>query len=100
MIKKLGHAAEEVIVKIECPYRCDYCLNLKGETNHWWLRPVNTQHFSLLRWETTLADTEGYEHICSESCASKALSKWMTQSGPQLVSRSTPASPELRIRTQ
>ena len=19
-------------------YRCDYCSNLKGESNHWWLR--------------------------------------------------------------
>jgi hypothetical protein len=66
-------------MKVHSPYRCDYCLNLKGETNHWWLRPPDSQFFTVLRWDATLADSEGYEHICSESCAAKALSKWMTQ---------------------
>jgi hypothetical protein len=66
-------------MKVHSPYRCDYCLNLKGETNHWWLRPPDRQFFTVLRWDATLAGTEGYEHICSESCAAKALSKWMTQ---------------------
>jgi hypothetical protein len=66
-------------MKVHSPYRCDYCLNLKGETNHWWLRPPDRQRFALLRWDATLADVEGYEHICSESCAAKALSKWMAQ---------------------
>ena len=83
-------------MRVHSPYRCDYCLNLKGETNHWWLRQPDRQHFTLLRWDATLADMEGYEHICSESCAANALwkamntlcsescaanalSKWMTQ---------------------
>ena len=66
-------------MKVQSPYRCDYCLNLKGETNHWWLRPEDVDQFKLLRWEQTLADQECYEHICSESCASKALSKWLAQ---------------------
>ena len=66
-------------MKVHCPYRCDYCLNLKGETNHWWLRPREIEQFNLLRWDSKLADMDGYEHICSESCAAKALSKWMTQ---------------------
>jgi len=66
-------------MKVQCPYRCDYCLNLKGETNHWWLRPTDPEQFRLLRWDQHLADAEGFEHICSESCASKALSKWLAQ---------------------
>jgi hypothetical protein len=66
-------------MKVQCPYRCDYCLNLKGETNHWWLRPQDSEQFRLLRWDQKLADADGYEHICSESCASKALSKWLAQ---------------------
>ena len=66
-------------MRVHSPYRCDYCQNLKGETNHWYLRPVEREHFRLLRWDPTLADAPGYEHICSESCAIKALSKWMTQ---------------------
>jgi hypothetical protein len=66
-------------MKVRSPYQCDYCLNLKGETNHWWLRQPDRQHFILLRWDATLADVKGCEHICSESCAARALSKWMTQ---------------------
>jgi len=58
------------------------------------------EQFSLLRWDNTLANTEGYEHICSESCAAKALSKWMTHGGPPLISRPAATSPELPIRTQ
>jgi hypothetical protein len=72
-------------MKVQCPYRCDYCLNLKGETNHWWLRPQDAEQFSLFRWDQQLADEEGYEHICSESCASKALSKWLAQANGNLV---------------
>jgi hypothetical protein len=87
-------------VKIQCPYRCDYCQTVKGETNHWWMRPVETEQFTLLRWDNTLANTEGYEHICSESCAAKALSKWMTHGSPQIASRPAPVSPEVRLRTQ
>ena len=72
-------------MKVQCPYRCDYCLNLKGETNHWWLRPLDMDQFRLVRWDQMSADLEGYEHICSESCAAKALSKWMAQASGNLV---------------
>jgi hypothetical protein len=34
--------------------------------------------FTLQCWDNMQADVTGYEHICSESCAAKALSKWMT----------------------
>jgi hypothetical protein len=66
-------------MKVQFPYRCDYCLNLKGQTNHWWLRSPDGEQFRLVRWDPVLADQDGFEHICSESCASKALSKWLTQ---------------------
>lgn len=66
-------------MRVHSPYRCDYCLNLKGETNHWWLRLPDGEHFTLQAWDAALADAAGYEHICSESCAAKALSKWMAQ---------------------
>lgn len=84
-------------MKIQCPYRCDYCLNLKGETNHWWMRPVHVEQFNLLRWDSKLADANGYEHICSESCAAKALSKWMTQQGAHGVPRVAAGAPEVRL---
>ena len=60
-------------------HRCDHCSNLKGESNHWWLRVPDQDKFTLQRWDNAQADTPGYEHICSESCAAKALSKWMTR---------------------
>ncbi len=72
-------------MKVHCPYRCDYCNSDKGETNHWWLRPQDAEKFTLLRWDDVLADREGFEHICSESCASKALSKWMARASTQFV---------------
>jgi len=72
-------------MKVQSPYRCDYCLNLKGQTNHWWLRPLDAEQFRLVRWDRDLADLEGYEHICSESCASKALSKWLAQASGNLA---------------
>lgn len=65
-------------MKVRCPYKCDYCLNPKGETNHWWLHALDREQFVLHAWDETLADRDGYEHICSESCAAKALSKWMS----------------------
>jgi len=80
-------------MKVQCPYRCDYCLNLKGETNHWWLRPQEAEQFLLVRWNQQLADVEGYEHICSESCASKALSKWLSQANGNLVRPPRPERP-------
>ncbi len=72
-------------MRVSCPYRCDYCLTQKGETNHWWLRPIDAEQFRLLAWDQALADKEGYEHICSESCAAKALSKWMARASVQLA---------------
>ncbi len=61
-------------------YRCDYCSKLKGESNRWWLGHPDGEHFTLALWDATLGDGNGCEHICSESCATKALSQWMTQS--------------------
>lgn len=73
-------------MKLAAPYRCDYCANTKGEANHWWMRAIHEPFFALLRWNEETAgnrDRGGnsgivlYEHICSEQCAVKALSKWM-----------------------
>lgn len=59
-------------------YRCDQCSTLKADSNHWWLRAPDRDKFTLKCWDEAQADAAGYEHICSESCAAKALSKWMT----------------------
>jgi hypothetical protein len=79
-------------------HRCDYCSNLKGETNHWWMRPLDRERFTLQRWDPALADANGYEHICSESCAAKALSKWMTP-GVHVAAQAA-ASADARLRAQ
>ena len=71
-------------MKLTSPYKCNYCLNTKAASNHWWLRPsigwlIIMPSFELIPWDATKAEEENIEHICSESCASKALSKWMAQ---------------------
>jgi len=68
-------------------YRCDYCSKLKGESNRWWLGQPDGEHFTLALWDAKLGDGDGFEHICSESCATKALSKWMAQSARQIASQ-------------
>jgi hypothetical protein len=72
-------------MKVRCPYKCDYCLNPKGETNHWWLRPRDVKQFILLAWNDLRADQDEHEHICSESCAAKALSRWMNRTSPEFT---------------
>jgi len=65
-------------MRIAAPYKCDYCGEQKRETNHWWLRNLLVKDAFLLdTWTDLKAATDDYEHICSEACATKALSKWM-----------------------
>lgn len=64
-------------MKLSTPYKCDYCDRLKGETNHWWLLATGQPGFFLDRWDAILAEDRLVKHICSEQCASKALSRFM-----------------------
>ena len=70
-------------MKNASPYKCNVCGKAKEDSNHWWLLfPSNTPDapgsgFILDRWDDVYADRKDVENICSESCASKALSKWM-----------------------
>jgi hypothetical protein len=68
-------------MKLPQPYKCDYCGKIKGESNHWWLRVTYGpgQAFIVDEWSAQLADQGNVEHICSQECASKALSQWMSQ---------------------
>lgn len=59
------------------PFKCNYCGNLKEQTNHWWMRPLYGTSFMLETWDDTVAAKPTFENICSESCATKALAKWM-----------------------
>ena len=65
-------------MKLSTPYKCDYCDRLKGETNHWWLAAHKPDKGLLLTpWDWEGAKLPGVKHICSEQCASKALSRFM-----------------------
>ena len=81
-------------MKVAQPYRCDECGTEKQESNHWYLlmtapNPyskrkgrgdlLSDERFVLVPWKDNeiLVDEDGVEHLCSESCASKKLSKWM-----------------------
>ena len=69
-------------MRVKAPYVCDGCGRPKEESNHWHLRYVESPRFELARWDTKEAERDGVEHICSEQCASKALSKWMGEQKP------------------
>ena len=75
-------------MKNASPYKCNVCGKAKEDSNHWWLLfPSNTPDapgsgFILDRWDDVYADRKDVENICSESCASKALSKWMGEQKP------------------
>lgn len=98
-------------MKLTAPYRCDYCQNIKGATNHWRLRLTKgaVEHvygvtsardsFLLTDWGDLLAAQDDVEHICSESCATKALAKWMgEQSRGGNVDVPRPTDIEIKIR--
>ena len=40
-------------------YGCDHCSNLKGESNHWWLRAPDSDKFTLQRWDEAQAAEPG-----------------------------------------
>jgi len=63
-------------VKLPTPYVCDECGRQKTESNHWFIQLTGPDVFTLTTWEYTEPDTRGARHLCSESCSSKALSKW------------------------
>ena len=67
-------------MKLPSPYICDECGTQKKESNHWWLLTIfeceTGDKFEIGPWnEDDVQD--GVKHLCSESCATKALSKWM-----------------------
>jgi hypothetical protein len=75
-------------MKLPSPYVCDECGTQKKESNHWWLvvplsmlsatvRDYDARVFIIAVWSPALAESQGVAHLCSESCATKALSKWM-----------------------
>jgi hypothetical protein len=85
-------------VKLPAPYGCDWCPQRKGQTNHWWLLrrpsgPVGAPEFVLIPWDDMLADEKlhdgspMFQHICSESCASKALSQHMARVGDPKIAQ-------------
>lgn len=80
-------------MKVTSPYKCDYCERLKGATNHWWLLFLDqfpaskSPAFLLVPWDEADPDSKAKpEHICSESCAVKALNKWMAERKATTVS--------------
>jgi hypothetical protein len=85
------------------PWACDYCGTKKGAANHWWMRLKMTHNsddrFILEKWNEAAAELLNeeheslYEHICSEGCASKALSQHMArvQAAPKVTTPETVA---------
>jgi hypothetical protein len=60
-------------------FTCDECGITKGKTNHWFMAKVwpRINSFSIERWNegVTARRSARVLHLCSESCAAKAMSK-------------------------
>lgn len=66
---------------IEQVARCDNpeCRALRGETNHWWVLGGNKVGFYLRKWHEVPDPYEsGLQHLCSQACAMRTFSKYMT----------------------
>jgi len=68
-------------------YKCDECGEPRKETNHWWVQTIRNIDpgpcIGLHTWakgiEMQFDERTEVKHLCSESCVTKALSKWMSQ---------------------
>lgn len=73
-----------------CTYTCDECGKLKGDANHWFFALIfetgSGSAISISPWaargcESFIMADHQYRnrssHLCSESCASKAMSKFL-----------------------
>jgi hypothetical protein len=65
-------------MKVET-YKCDQCGKQKQDSNHWFMLDIGIVGFHLFIWDNANADIAGYKHLCSQGCASKILSTWMTK---------------------
>jgi hypothetical protein len=80
-------------------YQCSYCPQHKQQSNHWFIFVPNVPLSADIgsdrvrfetdalfsKWNDVVADMLGVEHICSESCASKALTKWLGAASGNVV---------------
>ena len=64
-------------MKLPSPYVCDECGTQKKESNHWYIASSGRMVFAIVAWASDDPDKKDSLHLCSESCATKALSKWM-----------------------
>jgi hypothetical protein len=101
-------------MKLQAPYKCDECGETKKTTNHWWLllkhtstnvpgfvESDRTARFTITKWEYCDPDSMAVEaHLCSESCASKQLSKWMAQRTDRPVKSTAEFSGPLALAVQ
>jgi hypothetical protein len=70
-------------MKLPNPYKCDECGVLKGESNHWWRARFSKGLFTIRAWGSVTNETKGEFHLCSESCASKAMSRAIGANTPR-----------------
>lgn len=63
-------------------YKCDECPAIRKEANHWFKMTIIANAIIIQRWD--MPELEGIPrnpthdkrlHLCSESCAAKAMSK-------------------------
>lgn len=91
-------------MRVKTPFKCDFCGKQKGDANHWWLYVVHgdgrvgceARSIQFLRWNETIAESQPEGHICSQGCAVKALSKFMS---PPVPPKPVPPKPMIQTGT-
>lgn len=74
-------------MKLPTPYQCNGCSAQEVDTSRWWVliedqKPElsNLPTITIVRFQTqSMRIPPDAMHLCSESCAVKAVSKWMQQ---------------------
>jgi hypothetical protein len=72
------------------------CSKVKGDTNHWFMAFVNSGSVTIYTWSYELFDDIDCRPLCGESCASKLVSKFMSDVKAKLdpVPAPTPLAPK------
>ena len=57
-------------------FTCNGCGKQKQKVNRWWLASLNGGTFQIQPWTDEEANS-AQQHLCGESCLTKAVSKYM-----------------------
>ena len=57
-------------------FRCEVCGIVSDHPTHWFVIECGDQNLTVLRWDTTAADSPTARHFCGEAHAQVYISRW------------------------